>query len=679
MHMRYFPLIAFLWLMAAGCASSGKTKNKEASIAVQHSSAIPSAPREFRAAWVATVANINWPSKPGLSTAQQQQEAIALLDFLKANHFNAVIFQVRPQADALYKSSLEPWSYYLTGEQGKAPDPYYDPLEFWIEEAHKRGLELHVWLNPYRAHHVSGGPVSEHSIVKKKPELVVHLKEGYWWFDPSLKETQDHGVNVIMDIVKRYDIDGVHFDDYFYPYPSYNNNEDFPDSVSWKRYQQSGGTLSRGDWRRESVNKFIQRVYTEIKKEKKHVKFGLSPFGIWRPGYPESVEGFDQYDVLYADAKLWWNKGWVDYFAPQLYWPITRYGQSYPVLLGWWARENTMKRHLWPGISVGRDTSVRNTTEVLNQIMIARGMLPESSGVIHWSISSVTRNPGLTKALKEGPYQKQALIPASPWLDNQPPLAPSVTLSKTADSVTASWTHSDPNDVFLWVVYCKYGSKWEYQILSKINNTVTLSAVKDGQTLNGVAVSAVDRCGNESEKHEVFPNVVRIMPRSSWHASTPKPYKKHQPVRITVHHEGGKVLADTADATIRLKNVQTWCMGPDRNWADIPYHYLIAPDGTVYEGRDPLTVGETNTEYDPTGHLLICFLGNYERQELTPHLVDVLTNLIVHFCIKYNISPDNIATHRDYSKITNCPGKNIYPYFQNGTIVNRVKQLLQRA
>src|SRR5690606_38850487 len=143
--------------------------------------------------------------------------------------------------------------------------------------------------------------------------------------------------------------------------------------------------------------------------------------------------------------------------------------------------------------------------------------------------------------------------------------------------------------------------------------------------------------------------------------------------------EGGKVLADTADATIRLKNVQTWCMGPDRNWADIPYHYLIAPDGTVYEGRDPLTVGETNTEYDPTGHLLICFLGNYERQELTPHLLDVLTNLIVHFCIKYNISPDNIATHRDYSKITNCPGKNIYPYFPNGTIVNRVKQLLQRA
>ncbi|HRP16914.1 MAG TPA: family 10 glycosylhydrolase, partial [Ginsengibacter sp.] len=172
------------------------------------------APREFRAAWVATVANINWPSKPGLSTDQQKKEAIDLLDFLKAHNYNAVIFQVRPQADALYQSELEPWSYYLTGEQGKAPDPLYDPLSFWTEAAHDRGLELHVWLNPYRAHHVVGGPVSDYSMVKKMPETVLHLKEGYWWFDPSLKATQDHGIKVVMDIVKRYDIDGVHFDDY---------------------------------------------------------------------------------------------------------------------------------------------------------------------------------------------------------------------------------------------------------------------------------------------------------------------------------------------------------------------------------------------------------------------------------------------------------------------------------
>ena len=203
--------------------------------------------REFRAAWIATVANINWPSKPGLSTDSQQKEAIILLDFLVTHHFNAVILQVRPQADALYKSELEPWSYYLSGMQGKAPDPFYDPLEFWVKEAHNRGLELHVWLNPYRAHHKDGSTVSDQSIVKKHPELVMLLKEGYWWMDPANKKVQDITNDVVMDIVKRYDIDGVHMDDYFYPYPSYNGTEDFPDSTSWSAYQQAGGKLSRGD------------------------------------------------------------------------------------------------------------------------------------------------------------------------------------------------------------------------------------------------------------------------------------------------------------------------------------------------------------------------------------------------------------------------------------------------
>ena len=329
MHTRLLRVIVYSFLTGCffSCSSSRKAVNEVAQAGT------PGVAREFRAAWVATVANISWPSKPGLSTEQQQQEAIAQLDFLKAHHFNAVIFQVRPQADALYKSSLEPWSYYLTGIQGKAPAPYYDPLAFWVEAAHERGLELHVWLNPYRAHHVAGGEVSDSSIVKRRPALMLKLKQGYWWFDPSLEGTQDHGVAVVMDLVKRYDIDGVHFDDYFYPYPSYNGNEDFPDSTSWKKYLADGGKLSRGDWRRESVNTFIHRLYKEIKSEKKHVKFGLSPFGIWRPGYPESVSGFDQYEQLYADARLWLNKGWIDYFSPQLYWPINRPTQSFPVLM----------------------------------------------------------------------------------------------------------------------------------------------------------------------------------------------------------------------------------------------------------------------------------------------------------------------------------------------------------
>ncbi len=461
--------------------------------------------REFRAAWVATVANINWPSKPGLPVEEQKAEAIKLLDFLATNNFNAVILQVRPQCDALYKSDLEPWSYYLTGQQGKAPEPFYDPLEFWVKEAHDRGIELHVWLNPYRAHHKDGKEISDQSIVKKHPEQVVYLKEGYWWMDPAQKAVQDLTTNVVMDIVKRYDIDGVHFDDYFYPYPSYNGGADFPDSVSWKAYQQSGGKLSRGDWRRDAVNTLIERLYKDIKATKPWVKFGLSPFGIWRPGHPESIGGFDQYDQLYADAKLWLNKGWIDYFTPQLYWPINRIAQSFPVLLGWWAGENIMKRHLWPGISVGGDTSAKNVNEILSQIMISRGMLPESKGIVHWSISSLTKNPNMMKGIKDGPYRLPALVPASPWLDNKAPAPPAVTITTNGNQVILKWDHPNTSDVFHWVVYYTYGSTWNYAILHSNQKELMVRppAPAPGQAtiqivISKVAVSAVDRNGNES-------------------------------------------------------------------------------------------------------------------------------------------------------------------------------------
>lgn len=487
--------------------NSCKTSNPVAVAATVAPAAKASA--EFRAAWVATVANINWPSKPGLSTKEQQQEAVQLLDFLQKHNFNAVILQVRPQCDALYKSNLEPWSYYLTGQQGKAPDPYYDPLEYWIEAAHDRGLELHVWLNPYRAHHKDGKEITEQSIVKTKPELAVYLKEGYWWLDPAKKGTQDHSSAVVMDLVKRYDIDGVHFDDYFYPYPSYNLGEDFPDNDSWAEYQRSGGKLSRGDWRRQSVNQFIERLYKQIKSEKPFVKFGLSPFGIWRPGYPESIGGFDQYDKLYADAKLWLNKGWIDYFTPQLYWQINTIPQSYPVLLGWWSGENTQKRHLWPGINVYRDTLYKNVDETINQIMIARGMLPESKGVVHWSISSVVRNTKLAEALLTGPYKKPALVPASPWLDGRAPVAPSVTTEPQQDQLKITWTPKDEKDAFRYVVYYQYGSTWNYEIQNRKDRTFSIKRTTADNTskqipLKAIAVTTIDRVGNESERKEII-------------------------------------------------------------------------------------------------------------------------------------------------------------------------------
>lgn len=488
-------ILAAFSLVLAACGGAKKITASDVTVP-QNQTAM----REFRAAWIATVANINWPSRPGLSTKDQKKEALVLLDFLKDHHFNAAIFQVRPQADALYDSELEPWSYYLTGRQGEAPEPYYDPLEFWVEEAHKRGLELHIWLNPYRAHHVAGSDITEHSIVKKMSESVVYLEEGYWWFDPALQSTQDHSAAVVRDLVRRYDIDGVHFDDYFYPYESYNLGKDFPDDKSWAAYQQSGGQLSRGDWRRESVNKFIERVYNEIKAEKKHVKFGLSPFGIWRPGYPESIAGFDQYASLYADAKLWLNKGWIDYFTPQLYWPISKIEQSFPVLLGWWESENTLGRHLWPGMSVGRGGDEANLTEVTNQIMITRGIVPQSKGAVHWSISSLTRNPRLPEGLIKGPYKNQALVPASPWLSTAQPAAPRVSESRSRTHVSLRWNHENPQNISNWVVYTQYGERWDYQILPKIqqNLEIPLLLGDGGVELKAVRVVAVDRFGNES-------------------------------------------------------------------------------------------------------------------------------------------------------------------------------------
>ncbi|MBC8035377.1 MAG: family 10 glycosylhydrolase [Chitinophagaceae bacterium] len=494
MFVRLLPFLTALYLILLhSSAKAGFLLAEDSMIAP------PKVPAEFRGAWIATVANINWPSAPGLSTEVQQQEAIRLLDFLKEHHFNAVIFQVRPQADALYESKLEPWSYFLTGKQGRAPKPYYDPLTFWIEAAHARGLELHVWLNPYRAHHTSGGKVTETSVVKQLPWLVKRLREGFWWFDPSKKGTQDHAAAVVMDIVNRYDIDGVHFDDYFYPYPAYNRNEDFPDGDSWAAYVNGGGTLTRNDWRRDGVNKFIERIYKDIKSIKPYVKFGVSPFGIWRPGYPSSVQGFDQYEKLYADARLWLNKGWLDYMAPQLYWPINKIGQSFPVLLGWWAEENSMRRHLWPGINVGMDSSAKNVNEIMAQIMIARGMLPESKGVLHWSISSVTRNPNMAKALIDGPYKAQALVPATRWLDSIPPAEPLVLTAPEESLMQVSWSHPNEKDVAHWVLYYQHGQNWQYKILGSSEHSYTLNTLEGDSKLINIAVTAVDRCGNESE------------------------------------------------------------------------------------------------------------------------------------------------------------------------------------
>jgi len=314
--------------------------------------ALPRVPREFRGVWVATVANIDWPSSPNLTVAKQQEELVAILDRAQALNLNAIIFQVRPAGDALYESELEPWSEYLTGRQGVAPTPRWDPLAFAVREAHARGLELHAWFNPYRARHSSAkSPLSPKHIAVANPSLAKRYG-AFVWMDPGEAAVRAHTLRVILDVVSRYGIDGVHIDDYFYPYPerdSRNRLIPFPDSASYRRYRATGGKLDRDPWRRENVDLLVEALHKEIHAIKPWVKFGVSPFGIWRPGYPLGIQGFDAFEGLYADARRWLHEGWVDYFSPQLYWTMGAQAQGYTPLLNWWRDQNRHDRHIWPG------------------------------------------------------------------------------------------------------------------------------------------------------------------------------------------------------------------------------------------------------------------------------------------------------------------------------------------
>ena len=472
----------------------------------------PCADREFRAVWVATVNNIDWPDKPGLTSAEQQREARIILDSAAALGLNAVVLQVRPQCDAIYPSAIEPWSCFLTGEEGKAPDSLYDPLAFWIEEAHNRGLELHAWFNPYRAHLAHCGAMTDSCVVRKHPGFVRRLPDSTYWLDPGDPAVQEYSWRVVMDVVRRYDIDGVQFDDYFYPY----GDGSFPDDTTWQIYRNAGGARTRNDWRRENINSLVRHVYAGIKAEKRHVKFGLSPFGIWRPGFPRSIAGFDQYNNLYADARLWLNEGWVDYWSPQLYWPTTQIPQSYPVLLGWWEKENTHHRHLWPGLFTSRLASAGGLQELTSEIMVERGFVPEAPGHIHFSMRAFLRDSSLLMSgLRHGPYRRQALVPPSPWLGDNAPETPHIAVQPDSATVSVSWSVPDSAEIFRWVVYVHYGTSWDYLIFNRHDGGTTLqreriveSHVRRQDTLDvtqtpvehlrAIEVSAIDRLGNES-------------------------------------------------------------------------------------------------------------------------------------------------------------------------------------
>jgi uncharacterized lipoprotein YddW (UPF0748 family) len=468
----------------------------------------PPVAREFRAAWVATVGNIDWPSKPGLPADRQQRELVAIFDKAVELNLNAIILQIRPAADALYSSQLEPWSEYLTGQMGQPPEPFYDPLAFAVDEAHRRGLQLHAWFNPYRVR-VSGGlgsAAANHASLAH-PEIVRKYGD-FLWFDPGEPAAVDYFIAVLNDVVERYDVDGVHIDDYFYPYQIKDEAGKivpFPDDESYNRAVSAGETLTRDDWRRQNVNRLVQRMYEEVKRAKPWVLVGISPFGIWRPGHPKGIEGLDQYATLYADARKWLHEGWLDYFTPQLYWKIESEGQSYPKLLAWWAEQNVKHRHLWLGnftSRIRRRPNARETREswsaeeILRQIKATRAQ-PGATGNVHFSMKALMRNyDGIADKLKSGPYAQPALVPESNWLGDATLPAPQVVAQPGGPSVAVEMSLPSGDSPWQWVVRLQTDDGWKTEIVPG-RETRHVVSLRDHRRAKKVAISAVTRLYRE--------------------------------------------------------------------------------------------------------------------------------------------------------------------------------------
>jgi len=350
--------------------------------------------QEFRGAWVPTVVNLSFPSRTGLSPQQQKAEIIALLETARRARLNNLFFQVRPEADTFYYSPTEPWSRYLSGKQGVSPG--FDPLQYFIEEGHRRGIAIHAWFNPYRVALNRSNPCSLQHISHRSPHSVHSIGSKMLWLDPGDPAVQNYIVNVIRDVIHRYNIDGVHLDDYFYPYPECLGGKAFPDALTYRRYRKSGGTLALADWRRASVNALVKRLSMVVHQERTGLLFGISPFGIYTKGQPATVKaGLDQYHELYADPVLWMREGWVDYMAPQLYWK-NKGPQSFQSLLRWWRSPSVNPRRIpiYPGIALERLTEKKwPVQEIALQLRIECETQPRGhGGFILWSIKQLQKN-----------------------------------------------------------------------------------------------------------------------------------------------------------------------------------------------------------------------------------------------------------------------------------------------
>lgn len=473
--------------------------------------------REFRGVWIATVENIDWP-KPKSTTDQQKQQLTAILDAHQRIGINAVFFQVRPAADAFYTKSTEPWSKWLNGKQGQAPDPAYDPLEFAIAEAHKRGMELHAWFNPYRA-------TTDNKYYALAPNHITNLKPEWFFtyggqklFNPGLPEVREYIIHIILNVVDNYDVDGIHMDDYFYPYLV--DGQTLHDEDAFKQYGANFTDVK--DWRRHNVDTLIQTLGDSIRKHKPHVKFGVSPFGIWANKYqnPEGSEthGGSSYYENYADARKWMKEGWVDYVVPQLYWPISSRLAPYDTLLNWWSN-NTFNRHLYIGMAVYRfaehskaSLAYKNPSEIPTEMRDLRNN-PRVEGSVFFSSNSLTDNfNSFADSLHTNFYKYPALPPQMLWLDSIPPNVPQNLVARPFNNgIVLNWQTplpaKDKEPVYGYVIYRFDGNDKvdinnpAHILQIQYNDSVTYfdNNVQKGHTYLYI-ITALDRLKNESDR-----------------------------------------------------------------------------------------------------------------------------------------------------------------------------------
>jgi uncharacterized lipoprotein YddW (UPF0748 family) len=487
----------------------------------------PPVPREFRAAWATPISDRgfkDWPSNPNMSPAQQRDELRRMLDKAAAARLNAVVLHVRLAGDALYPTSYAPWSAFLTGKSGVGPSPAYDPLAFAVEEAHARGLQLHAWFNPFRAMlpNFAGKAAASH-VTHRHPDWI-RTYGSQKWIDPGDPAARKFVLETILDVVKRYDVDGIHVDDYFYPYRESRVvtrrvrgrrvrsrvELQFPDDKTWNKYGR-GRFSSRSAWRRDNIDDFVETLYKDVKAIKPTMVVGISPFGIWRPNNPPGITGLDSFEEIYADSRRWLREGWLDYIAPQLYWEIGGTQDRFRALDDWWRTQNPFNRHVWPGLytsrvyGTGGRWALSEIPHQIAEIRDSRVGSGDSPGHIHFRMGALFADDNRLAMTLRDAYQERALVPAFPWLGAKAPAAPAVTVVATDGPASFTVKPGDSTSVRWWLVQTRgRDGVWSMTLRPAGEGNLLASAFGTSDP-DEIAVTALSQTGVASEPTIVTP------------------------------------------------------------------------------------------------------------------------------------------------------------------------------